>query len=124
VRRYGSYKVRDNPEIRRLTLSIGGVDTNDILEVTITAGELAVNICRGHVVSASQKINTTAEYAPVRNVACKYTMGTDKLLAIIRTGHSVITEFDAEQSRPNEAEGRTNQLWLNVLCDEIHTYSS
>jgi hypothetical protein len=51
----------DETEIGGLTLSTKGIGANDILELTLAAGELAIHVRHGHVVTASQKIDTTAD---------------------------------------------------------------
>jgi hypothetical protein len=49
-------------EARGLTLTVGGINANDILKVTVAAGELAIGVRRGHVVGASQKIDGAAKF--------------------------------------------------------------
>jgi len=63
-------------------LSTRGISANDILELTLAAGKLAVSVRRRHVVTASQKIDT--------------------ILAIVRCGHRRVTELDAECSGSDE----------------------
>jgi hypothetical protein len=50
--------LKNDTEARGLTLTVGGVDANDILQFTLAAGELAISVRCGHVVIASQKINS------------------------------------------------------------------
>jgi len=53
---------RDMTEARGLTLTVGGINANDILKVTVAAGELAIGVRRGHVVGTSQKIDSAEKF--------------------------------------------------------------
>jgi len=59
--RVNTYQPREDIEIRGLTLATGGVCTNHILEFAFATGKFAINVGRGHIVGASQKIDTTAD---------------------------------------------------------------
>ena len=41
-------------------MPVGGIGTNDILELTFAAGEFAISVSSGHVVWAANKIISTS----------------------------------------------------------------
>jgi hypothetical protein len=64
------------------SLSVAGVSTNNVLKITLAAGELVVSVGGGHVVGASNEIVD--------------------VLAVVRGGDCGVAEFDAEGSTADE----------------------
>jgi len=62
------YTVISRPRSGRLTLSVGCVDPNDILEFTLAASELAIGVGCRHVVITSQKIIAAIDIIQSTNV--------------------------------------------------------